>query len=73
MTSPSKPVPQKGGPQTDERAERLAAALRENLVLAPGNVFSPAQSAAGFMRFNVAHMGDARPFRVLERALKAMG
>ncbi len=31
MTTPSKPVPQKGGPQTDERAERLAAALRENL------------------------------------------
>ncbi len=31
MTPPSKPVPQKGGPQTDERAERLAAALRENL------------------------------------------
>ncbi len=31
MTSPSKPVPQKSGPQTDERAERLAAALRENL------------------------------------------
>ncbi len=31
MTPPSKPVPQKGGPQPDERAERLAAALRENL------------------------------------------
>ena len=31
MTPPSRPVPQKGGPQTDERAERLAAALRENL------------------------------------------
>ncbi len=31
MTTPSKPVPQKGGPRSDERAERLAAALRENL------------------------------------------
>ena len=31
MTTPSKPVPQKAGPQSDERAERLAAALRENL------------------------------------------
>lgn len=31
MTPPSKPVPQKSGPQNDERAERLAAALRENL------------------------------------------
>jgi hypothetical protein len=30
MTAPSKPVPQKDAPQ-DVRAERLAAALRENL------------------------------------------
>jgi hypothetical protein len=30
MTAPSKPVPQKDAPQ-DARAERLAAALRENL------------------------------------------
>jgi hypothetical protein len=30
MTAPSKPVPQKDAPQ-DDRAERLAAALRENL------------------------------------------
>jgi len=31
MTAPSKPVPQKDAPQDDKRAERLAAALRENL------------------------------------------
>lgn len=31
MTSPSKSVPQKDVPQVDARAERLAAALRENL------------------------------------------
>jgi hypothetical protein len=30
MNAPSKPVPQKDSPQ-DARAERLAAALRENL------------------------------------------
>ena len=30
MNTPSKPVPQKDSPQ-DERANRLAAALRENL------------------------------------------
>jgi hypothetical protein len=30
MTAPSKPVPQKDVPR-DDRAERLAAALRENL------------------------------------------
>jgi hypothetical protein len=31
MTVPSKPIPQKDAPQDDNRAERLAAALRENL------------------------------------------
>jgi hypothetical protein len=31
MTTPSKPVPQKDAPRGDTRAERLAAALRENL------------------------------------------
>ncbi len=31
MAAPSKPVPQKDLPQNPERAERLAAALRENL------------------------------------------
>jgi len=31
MNAPSKPVPQKDAPQDDLRAERLAAALRENL------------------------------------------
>lgn len=33
-------------------------ALGENMVLAPGNVFSPAQTAPDRMRFNVAQMGD---------------
>jgi hypothetical protein len=31
MAAPSKSVPQKDAPQADARAERLAAALRENL------------------------------------------
>jgi hypothetical protein len=31
MTAPSKPVPEKDTPHDGERAERLAAALRENL------------------------------------------
>ncbi len=38
-------------------------------MLAPGNVFSVSQSAAEFMRFNVAQMADRRVFAVLERAL----
>ena len=31
MAAPSKPVPQKDAPQDDIRADRLAAALRQNL------------------------------------------
>lgn len=47
------------------------AALEDDVVLAPGNVFSVAQTAPSFMRFNVAHMNDARVWEVLRRALKA--
>lgn len=45
------------------------AALRENVVLAPGDVFSVSQTASGFMRFNVAQMNEPRVFAVLKRAL----
>lgn len=44
--------------------------LDENVVLAPGNVFSASQSAAPFMRFNVAQMADPRIFTVLAGALR---
>jgi DNA-binding transcriptional MocR family regulator len=47
------------------------AALEENVVLAPGNVFSVSQTAPDFMRFNVAQMSDPRMWDVLRRALKA--
>ncbi|MGL9619382.1 PLP-dependent aminotransferase family protein [Bradyrhizobium sp. U531] len=47
------------------------AALEEDVVLAPGNVFSVAQTSQHFMRFNVAHMNDPRTWEVLRRALKA--
>lgn len=51
-------------------AEDVArTALRENVVLAPGNVFSLSRSASEFMRFNVAQMVDARVFAVLAHAL----
>ncbi len=46
---------------------RFAAA--EGIVLAPGNVFSPSQSAGRFLRFNVAHSGHRRIFEVLAVAL----
>lgn len=45
------------------------AALADDLLLAPGNVFSVAQSAAAFMRFNVAQCAAPRVREVLRRAL----
>jgi DNA-binding transcriptional MocR family regulator len=47
------------------------AALEEDVVLAPGNVFSVSQTAQSFLRFNVTHMNDPRTWDVLRRALKA--
>ena len=44
------------------------SALSEEVVLAPGNVFSVMRSASHLMRFNVAQM-DRHGFEVLERAL----
>ncbi|SDR50134.1 DNA-binding transcriptional regulator, MocR family, contains an aminotransferase domain [Rhizobiales bacterium GAS113] len=56
-------------PDGRDAADVARAALCENLVLAPGNVFSLSQSASEFMRFNVAQMADPRVFAVLARAL----
>ena len=44
-------------------------ALAENVILAPGNAFSVAQSAGRFLRFNVAQSTDPRVFTVLEAAM----
>ena len=48
-------------------------ALTHGVVLAPGNVFSPSQTAAGFLRFNVAQCGDVRVFAVVGKALRQVG
>ncbi len=45
------------------------AALRADVVLAPGNVFSPSQTASGYMRFNVGQMANPRIYDVLTGAL----
>jgi DNA-binding transcriptional MocR family regulator len=54
-----------------DAAEVARHAFAENLVLAPGNVFSPTQSAGSHMRFNVAQCTDDRVFQGLERAMSA--
>jgi DNA-binding transcriptional MocR family regulator len=56
-------------PDGRDAAEIAKAALRDGVVLAPGNVFSVSQSATDFMRFNVAQM-DVRALRVLAEALR---
>ncbi len=57
-------------PEGRDAAEVARAALRENVVLAPGNVFSVTHSSADFMRFNVAQMANPRVFDVLSRVLE---
>lgn len=51
-------------------ATRMARnAMASNVVLAPGNVFSPSRSLPDFMRFNVSQMADPKIYDVLERAM----
>jgi hypothetical protein len=57
----------------DAGADVARAAMHENVVLAPGYVFSVSQSASGFMRFNVAQMGSPPVFAALERAMAVEG
>lgn len=57
-------------PEGVDAAETARRALeRDNIVLAPGNVFSRSQSAGGFMRFNVAQMADARIMPAIRAAM----
>ena len=56
-------------PGGHDAAELARRALVENVVLAPGNVFSVSQTAATCLRINVAQMADRRIDGVLERAL----
>ena len=56
-------------PEGLDAAEIARAALTENIVLAPGNVFSPARMAGRFLRFNVTQCGDRRVFAFLREAV----
>ncbi|HET9660302.1 MAG TPA: PLP-dependent aminotransferase family protein [Thermomicrobiales bacterium] len=57
-------------PDGCDSAGMARAALAENVVLAPGNAFSAAHTAAGFMRFNVAQCTDPRVWPVVERSME---
>ena len=45
-------------------------ALRQGIVLAPGNVFSPSQSWPDYLRFNAPQSQQAKLFEVLKAELK---
>jgi DNA-binding transcriptional MocR family regulator len=44
--------------------------MERRVILAPGNAFSTLQSAAPFVRFNVAQMSDSHVFSTLEHVMK---
>jgi DNA-binding transcriptional MocR family regulator len=56
------------GRDTNELAAR---AMQDELLLAPGSLFSPQQLPSTRMRLNVAALQDAGTIRLLERALAA--
>lgn len=56
-------------PDGCDSADVARAGLTENVVLAPGNVFSASQTAANYMRFNVAQCGDPLVVDVLRRGI----
>ncbi|HMN81763.1 MAG TPA: PLP-dependent aminotransferase family protein [Burkholderiaceae bacterium] len=56
-------------PGGTDAATIARSCLKEGVVLAPGNAFSPSLSAGDFLRFNVAQSADDRTFEVLARAL----
>ncbi|NQE63287.1 PLP-dependent aminotransferase family protein [Caulobacter sp. RHG1] len=58
-------------PDDRDASDVAKRALAEGMILAPGNVFSVAQKASSFMRFNVGQMRDPRTYAVLARALTA--
>ena len=56
-------------PDGQDSAALARLAVAEDVVLAPGNVFSVAQTASSFLRFNVAQSDDPRLVAVLGAAM----
>jgi DNA-binding transcriptional MocR family regulator len=55
-------------PKDIDAAEVARGGLSDNIIFAPGNVFSPDQTFRSYLRFNVAMMDDDRIFAHLKRA-----
>jgi DNA-binding transcriptional MocR family regulator len=58
-------------PGAVDAADIARRALAEDVLFAPGNVFSVSQAAAGYMRFNVAMMEEPKILRVLDAGITA--
>ncbi len=58
-------------PDGYDSADIARRSMQEQVILAPGNVFSVSQSAASFLRFNVAQLADERVFAIIRQAMKA--
>lgn len=58
-------------PNQADSAKIAQAALKQDLVLAPGNVFSATQSKTSFMRFNVSQMQSDRCYEILRTLLQS--
>ena len=60
-------------PDGHDSAALARRCMEDNVILAPGNVFSVSQSATSFLRFNVAQLGDERIFAVIKSAMEDCG
>lgn len=60
-------------PEEHDSAAIARRCMEHGVVLAPGNAFSTSQSAAPFLRFNVAQMSDSRVYSTLGRVMKGRG
>lgn len=56
-------------PRNVEAADMARRCMTEDVILAPGNVFSVSGAATAMMRFNVAQLEDPRILSVLEAAM----
>lgn len=56
-------------PEGVQAVDVARKALAEDIVLAPGDVFSVSESASGFLRFNVAQSSDPRIWNMMRRAV----
>src|SRR5262249_29678587 len=58
-------------PEGIDSSEIAVRALKRQVVLAPGNVFSVSHGASRYLRFNVAQCRDRRTFDVLADVMRS--